>query len=122
MALIPTNEKLLMMEGDDEAWVDTHHGLGRSCDCHVTRLRDHVITALEQTMDKLVEMTMDSAPKTTPTDPSSIPLVGTATADEDAESDDSGPVADIDDWEGDDDPVSHVTLTLPQLTHHTHRP
>ena len=30
MAVLPTNEKLLMMEGDDEAWVDTHHGLGES--------------------------------------------------------------------------------------------
>ena len=28
MALIPTNEKLLMIEGDDEAWVDTHHNIG----------------------------------------------------------------------------------------------
>ena len=32
MALIPTNEKLLMVEGDDEAWVDTHHGMGESHD------------------------------------------------------------------------------------------
>ena len=32
MALVPTNEKLLMVEGDDEAWVDTHHGIGRSHD------------------------------------------------------------------------------------------
>ena len=30
MAVLPTNEKLLLMEGDDEAWVDTHHGLGES--------------------------------------------------------------------------------------------
>ena len=30
MAALPTNEKLLLMEGDDEAWVDTHHGLGES--------------------------------------------------------------------------------------------
>lgn len=32
MAALPTNEKLLMVEGDDEAWVDTHHGIGRSHD------------------------------------------------------------------------------------------
>lgn len=32
MAVMPTNEKLLMVEGDDEAWVDTHHGIGRSRD------------------------------------------------------------------------------------------
>ena len=32
MANMPTNEKLLMVEGDDEAWVDTHHGMGESHD------------------------------------------------------------------------------------------
>ena len=32
MAVLPTNEKLLMVEGDDEAWVDTHHGLSASHD------------------------------------------------------------------------------------------
>ena len=32
MSLIPTNEKLLMIEGDNEAWVDTHHDMGRSHD------------------------------------------------------------------------------------------
>jgi ubiquitin-like-conjugating enzyme ATG3 len=89
MALVPTNEKLLMVEGDDEAWVDTHHGI-----------------ALEQATDKLLEMTLDSAPKTTPTDTSDIPLVGTATADEDdKESDDEGPIPDMDDYAEDDDPA-----------------
>lgn len=93
MALLPTNEKLLMVEGDDEAWVDTHHGL-----------------ALEQTTDKLVEMTLDSAPQATPTNSSDLPLVGKVTDAEDAESDDSGPVADMEEYDEDLDPaVAPVT-------------
>lgn len=96
MSILPLNEKLLMVEGDDEAWVDTHHGI-----------------AVEQTTEKLVEMTLDSAPQTpiseafaTPT-----PLVGKATV-EDSDSD-SDPVVDIDDYNGEeeDDPA-----TLPQKT------
>ena len=48
MAAMPTNEKLLMVEGDDEAWVDTHHGMGRShCVlCHmISFLMSHDIMA-----------------------------------------------------------------------------
>jgi ubiquitin-like-conjugating enzyme ATG3 len=87
MALLPTNERLLVVEGDDEAWVDTHHGI-----------------ALEQTTDKLVEMTLDSAPAATPTDPSCIPLVGTATADEGEESD-GEPAVNMEDYSDNEDPA-----------------
>ena len=89
-------------------WVGhmTHHVTRRKC--HVT----YMYTALDQTTDKLVEMMLDSAPKATPTtDSSPIPLVGTATTDEDGESDDSGSVANMEDYSEDDDPVSHMTLT-----------
>ena len=76
-----------------------------------------IITALEQATDKLLEMTLDSAPKTTPTDTSDIPLVGTATADEDdKESDDEGPIPDMDDYAEDDDPVSHMISHDPHVT------
>lgn len=61
---------------------------------------------MEQTADKLVEMTLDSAPEATPTDSSSIPLVGTATAEGDSDSDDSGPAVDMEEYTGEDeDPV-----------------
>ena len=65
-------------------------------------------SALEQTVDKLVEMTLDSAPEATPTGPT--PLVGTAIA-EDSDSD-SEPAVDIDEYTEEEDPVSppsHVT-------------
>ena len=56
-------------------------------------------------------MTLDSAPKTTPTDPSDIPLVGTATGDEDKDSDEDGPIPDMDDYTEDDDPVRLHNIT-----------
>ena len=70
----------------------------------------YMCPALEQTSDKLVEMTLDSAPEATPTDTSSIPLVGTVTAN-DSDSDDSAPAVDMEEYTGeDDDPVQHVML------------
>lgn len=84
MAALPTNEKLLMVEGDDEAWVDTHHGI-----------------ALEHTVDKLVEMTLDSAPEPEATPTAPTPLVGTATM-QDSDSD-SEPAVDIDEYTGEDE-------------------
>ena len=73
---------------------------------------------MEQTADKLVEMTLESAPEATTTGPT--PLVGTATA-EDSDSD-SEPAVDIDEYIGEDeDPVflpllmCHMTVTWPLL-------
>ena len=70
-----------------------------------------------------MEMTLDSAPKDTPTDPSDIPLVGTATADEeDKESDDDEPVVDMDGYMEDDDPVSHMASHDPHVISLISRP
>ena len=63
------------------------------------------ILVFDQTTDKLMEMTLDSAPKATPTDSTSLPLVGMATADE--SDSDSEPAVDMEEFVGDEDPVSH---------------
>ena len=63
---------------------------------------------VEQTVDKLVEMTLDSAPEPEATPTSPTPLVGTATA-EDSDSD-SEPAVDIDDYTEEEDPVSPAGL------------
>lgn len=71
--------------------------------------------ALEHTVDKLVEMTLDSAPESEATPTAPTPLVGTATI-QDSDSD-SEPVVDIDEYTGEDeDPVQypftcHMTVT-----------
>lgn len=113
--VLPLNEKLLMMEGDDEAWVDTHHGLGEGKSGESTRALGSTRTTdflppsvVEQTAEKLVEMTMEAADKKTrPAVASSqpTPLVGSAT-EQDSDSD-SEPAVDIDEYQvEDDDPVS----------------
>ena len=129
MAVLPMNEKLLLVEGDDEAWVDTHHGLGESQSGYIPDFHHprHTHSALEQTVDKLVEMTLDSAPEATPTAPTQ--LVGMPT-EEDSDSD-SEPVVDIDEYTEDvKDPVfplsctCHVTVTwslLHRLLHQSRR-
>ena len=115
MDVLPLNEKLLMMEGDDEAWVDTHHGLGEgrsgesTSALGLTRSTDFLPpSVVEQTAERLVEMTMEAADKKTQpavasTEPT--PLVGTA-IEQDSDSD-SEPAVDIDEYQvEDDDPVS----------------
>ena len=68
----------------------------------------YIHVALEQTADKLVEMTLESVPKATPTSSTNIPLVGTATADD--SSSDSEAAVDIEEYVGDDDPVTHHVI------------
>lgn len=70
--------------------------------------------ALEHTVDKLVEMTLDSPPEPEATPTAPTPLVGTATM-QDSDSD-SEPAVDIDEYTGEDeDPVY-----TPHISHDCH--
>ena len=96
MSVLPENEKIVRLDQDDEeGWVDTHHGL-----------------TMEHMQEKVIEMTLEGAPKpgaaaSGPT-PSVVPLVGRRDEEEESDSD-SEPAVEMEGYEEEDDPVSWDT-------------
>lgn len=87
MKVIPENEKVINMDGedDDEGWVDTHHGV-----------------ALEQTVEKVSEMTLEGDKEKAPKDEKlkvAMPLVGGMGPSADDSDSDSEPALDIEEYE-----------------------
>lgn len=114
MAVIPENEKVIKLDGDDdEGWVDTHHGISESCGVclvYIVPTQHYIIchmTGIEQTQEKLTEMKLEEGEKSaTPAQPvAAVPLVGGAVVDDDSDSDDE-PAVDIDEFNEPEDPVS----------------
>ncbi|XP_064394311.1 ubiquitin-like-conjugating enzyme ATG3 [Halichondria panicea] len=102
MRVIPENEKLIQLEGnddEDEGWVDTHHGV-----------------TLDKNVEKMSEMKMDDVKeKTVKVDKPDMPLVGGMGAEDDDSDTDSGPALDIDDYDLDegDDPAALPANPVP---------